>query len=284
MPVSEPLSTTPFFLRSKLLILTVLLIGIWIPFQFWYGVWFGRDLTDEQLAIYLGSDSKQRLVQHALSQIGESMIAGDPTVRQWYAHIAGLVDNPSTSLRAQAAWVMGQDNTSEIFHTTLLRNLKDPSPLVRRNSSLSLVKFKDQRAVHELRQMLSPWIVTSPIQGKATLHAELKQWVHENIDLVTITAPDGKTQSIRSEIGGQISEMRVKDGASVDASQPLLVLAANPEHAWEALRGLFLIGQESDLPWVQAYLDNVHHGEEIRAQAESTAAALRGRSDTPPEE
>ena len=97
MPVPEPLPTTPFFLRSKLLILTVLLIGIWIPFQFWYGVWFGRDLTDQQLARYLGSDSKQRLVQHALSQIGESIITGDPTVRQWYAHIAGLVDNPSTS-------------------------------------------------------------------------------------------------------------------------------------------------------------------------------------------
>ena len=279
-----PVVKRTLFFRSKLLLLTVLLIGIWIPFQFGYGVWFGRDLTDEQLAIYLSSDSKQRLVQHALSQIGERMIAGDPTVRKWYAHIAGLVDNPSTSLRAQAAWVMGHDHTSEIFHMTLLRNLKDPSPLVRRNSSLSLVKFKDQRAVHELRQMLSPWIVTSPIQGRANLQAEIKQWVHEDVDLVTITAPDGKTQSIKSEIGGQISEIRVKDGASVYASQPLLVLAANPEHAWEALRGLFLIGQKSDLPWVQAYLDNTHHSEEIRAQAESTAAALRGRSDTPVEE
>ena len=75
----------------------------------------------------------------------------------------------------------------------------------------------------------------------------------------------------------------MKDGSSVDVDQPLLVLAANPEHVWEALRGLFLIGQESDLPWVQTYLKNSHHSEEIRVQAESTAAALRGRSDTPSE-
>lgn len=283
MTVPKPSSTTSLFFRSKLLILTVLLIGLWIPFQFWYGVWFGRDLTDEQLSIYLSSDSKQRLVQHALSQIGERMIAGDPTIRKWHAHIASLVDNPSISLRAQTAWVMGQDNTSKIFHMALLQNLKDPSPLVRRNSALSLVKFKDERAVPELRQMLSPWIVPSPIQGTATLHAEIKQWVHENVDLITITTPDGKAQSIRSEIGGQISEIKVQDGSSVDVDQPLLVLAANPEHAWEALRGLFLIGQESDLPWVQTYLQNSHHSEEIRVQAESTAAVLRGRSDTPAE-
>jgi len=220
-------------------------------------------------------------VQHALSQIGERMIAGDSTVRKWHAHIAALVDNPSISLRAQTAWVMGQDNTSEIFHLALLRNLKDPSPLVRRNSSLSLVKFKDEKAVPELRQMLSPWIVSSPIQGKVTLHAKLDQWAHENVDLITITAPDGETQFIRSEIGGQISEIKVKDGALVDVDQPLLVLAANPKHAWEALRGLFLIGQKSDLPWIQSYLENTNPDEEIRVQAESTAAALQGRSDTP---
>ncbi len=178
---------------------------------------------------------------------------------------------------------MGQDNTSEIFHMALLRNLKDSNPLVRRNSSLSLVKFKDEKAIPELRQMLSPWIVSSPIQGKVTLHAKLTQSVHENVDLITITAPDGETQSIRSKIGGQISEIKVKDGASVDVDQPLLVLAANPKHAWEALRGLFLIGQKSDLPWVQSYLEHTNHNEEIRIQAESTAAALRGRSDTPSE-
>ena len=51
--------------------------------------------------------------------------------------------NSVEEVRNTDAWVMGQDTSGAGFHETLLKMLQDPSPMVRGNAALSLVRFGD---------------------------------------------------------------------------------------------------------------------------------------------
>ena len=79
-----------------------------------------------------------------------------PKVAQWYEIVAQLSEHPSPQVRVTAAWVMGQDSTSELFHNALLDMLHDDEVLVRRNAALALVRFGDKKGLKELRTMLAP--------------------------------------------------------------------------------------------------------------------------------
>ncbi len=191
------------------LVLLALVACVVVPFFFWQGTWFGRPLQDEELTLFLTDPDKSRRVQHGLVQITERMERGDPKVAQWYETVAQLSVHPGPQVRVTAAWVMGQDSTSELFHNTLLQMLRDDEVLVRRNAALSLVRFGDQEGLNELRAML---------------------------------APD-----------------------------------TDPEHVWEALRALALVGGAAELDLVDSVSENPLFDEDLQRQATLTHQAIESR-------
>ena len=191
------------------LVLLALVACVVVPFYFWQGTWFGRPLQDEELTQFLTDPDKSRRVQHGLSQIAARMERGDPKVAQWYETVAQLSEHSGPQVRVTAAWVMGQDSTSELFHNTLLQMLSDDEVLVRRNAALSLVRFGDDEGLSELRAML---------------------------------APDSE-----------------------------------PEHVWESLRALALIGGTAELDLVDAVSENPLFDDDLRRQATLTYQAIESR-------
>lgn len=282
-PVLMPENLNPdrevptFTTKSKILVLLVLIIGIFIPVKFWSDVWFGRHLNDDQLEQFLDLGSKPRSIQHALVQIDEKIRQQEPGIRRWYPKVAALSEHPLVLIRAQAAWVMGQDNSSPLFHYTLMHSLQDPSPLVRRNAALSLARFGDRAALPELRSMLRSWPVRSPVSGEVELQAERGQWIYSNVLLATVKEEDGKMSEIHSELRGKVQEIKVADGDPVQSGEILFLLSPDPEHVWEALRALFLIGGNEELDLVEPYVDDPSYTEELHRQARFTRDAIRSR-------
>src|SRR5882724_905329 len=129
--------------RASLPLIIVAALFIIVPFLTWYGTWFGRDLSDQDIASYLADEKNPRHIQHALSRVEERIERGDPSARKFYPQIIALARSPTGEIRKTAAWVMGQDNKSEEFHLTLVSLLSDSDPLVRRNAALQLVRFGD---------------------------------------------------------------------------------------------------------------------------------------------
>ncbi len=63
--------------RTPWPLIVVAVLFVVVPFLAWYGTWFGRALTDEQIEQYLGEADKPRHVQHALSEIEKRISKGD---------------------------------------------------------------------------------------------------------------------------------------------------------------------------------------------------------------
>ncbi len=74
--------------RNRLLFFLTAWLIVLMPFLFWWNTWFGRQLSDKQLAEYLQDEKHPRHIQHALVQIGERMTRHDPSVTQWYPQVA----------------------------------------------------------------------------------------------------------------------------------------------------------------------------------------------------
>ena len=191
------------------LVLLALVACVVVPFFFWQGTWFGRPLQDDELTQFLTDPGRSRRVQHGLVQIAERMERGDPKVAQWYEIVAQLSEHPGSEVRVTAAWVMGQDSTSQLFHSALLDLLRDDEVLVRRNAALSLVRFGDREGLEELRAML---------------------------------ASD-----------------------------------TDPQHVWESLRALALVGGAAELDLVDSVSENPLLSEDLRKQATLTYQAIQTR-------
>src|SRR5689334_6310834 len=126
--------------RAYLFITLFALLLVLFPFLFWYSTWFGRRLTDEEIDRYFADTSKPRHAQHALVQVGERL-AGHRDASRWYPEVVRLAGSPNLELRQTAAWIMGQDRSYAPFHEALLRLIRDPQPMVRRNAALGLAAF-----------------------------------------------------------------------------------------------------------------------------------------------
>src|SRR5947209_1720756 len=74
----------------------VILAGLFIivPFLTWYGTWFGRKLSDADIATYLADDKNPRHIQHALSLIEGKIEAGDPNVKKFYPQVVAQSKSP----------------------------------------------------------------------------------------------------------------------------------------------------------------------------------------------
>lgn len=223
-----------------------------LPFLFWYDTWFGRRLSDAQIQQYLTDRAKPRRAQHALVQIGERLGRGDVSARRWYPKVIELAGSPASELRQTAAWIMGQDARYEAFHAPLLRLLDDPSALVRRNAALSLAEFRDPAARPELRAMLRPYSIFSPGAGQVAYRLKPGDYVNPG----TLVARVGG-QDVRSPVPGSVRALPLRDGAQVVRGELLAEVSPDENHAWEALRALFLVGGREDLEDVGRYARGV---------------------------
>lgn len=245
------------------------------PFLFWYQTWFGRRLTDGEITDYLDNTAaKPRKAQHALVQIGERLSRGDLRVRLWYPKIVEMASSPCLELRQTAAWIMGQDHTYEPFHAALLKLLADPAPMVRRNAALSLTNFGDATGRAELVAMLRSYSITAPAAGYVRYRLKTGEYVNPG----TLVGRVGEAE-VRSQLPGEVIELTRQDGATVAQGDTLAELSPDPDHVWEALRGLLRVGQNSDLDDVRRYA----HGapgmpERVRQQATLTLQEIESRS------
>lgn len=260
-----------FFITGWLIVL--------MPFLFWWNTWFGRHLSDQQLAEYLHDNKKPRHIQHALVQLGDRMTRNDPTAKQWYPELVRLSTYPVEEVRNTDAWVMGQDTSGASFHEALLKMLQDSSPMVRGNAALSLVRFGDATGRPQIVALLQPAEISAPSAGKIVDSDRPGTAIHQG-GLIAKLAPPGALQpiDIRSPIPGRIRSVP-EPGATIAAGAELATVDPATQQVWEALRALYLIGQPEDLaavrPWERDLPDISN---DVRRQAAETEKAIESRA------
>jgi biotin carboxyl carrier protein len=252
-----------------------------VPFLFWRGTWFGRPLPDEELTKYLADEENPRHIQHALVQIGERIIRGDPSASQWYPQVVAQAASPHPEIRITAAWVLGADTRVEEFHRVLSGLLQDSEPMVRRNAALSLVRFGDDGGRAEILAMLRPFAVQSPVAGTLSYQLPAGNTAERGTLIARLETAQG-TRDVQSPVPGTVDRWLVEDQSRVESGQEILQLGPGTEQVWEALRALYLVGRAEDLPEVERYVrgDIAGMSEEIQRQASLTAAEIRRKTVT----
>jgi hypothetical protein len=267
-------------MRASGPILILAILFVVAVFLSWYFTWFGRGLSDSEISQYLADDRHPRHVQHALLQIQERMEKGDGAVRQWYPRILELAVSPETEFRLTVAWLMGSDNQSNEFHQALLKLIRDPEPLVRRNAALALLRFQDSNGRPELLAILEPYSLSTPLQGRVVSTLREGSPLARATMVARIQSADGSVHEIRSPLPGKIDKIMAANGANVSPGDQLLTITSDEESIWEALRGLALAGQNEDVSLVEGYArPEADVSEKIRAQAKLTANAIRARHE-----
>src|SRR5882672_6866339 len=247
---------------SNVWLIIVAALFIIVPFLTWYGTWFGRQLSDDDIARYLADEKSPRHVQHALLQIEQRIEKHDPNVRKFYPQVIALTKNPVAEIRKTTAWVMGQDPTAEEFHRALILLLTDSEPLVRRNAALQLVRFGDASGRPELRAMLQPLEVKSPLAGT----------------IVSLLSQGSKIKA-----GGLLARIRDASKTVSEFRSPLdgAIATLSPDRATisDALGALAYVGTKDDLPLIKPLAEvKVTSDSEIKQQAALTAKAIESRT------
>jgi biotin carboxyl carrier protein len=264
--------------RQRLLFFLTAWLIVLMPFLFWWNTWFGRRLSDKQVEEYLHDEKHPRHIQHALVQIGERMARHDAAASRWYPALVALSNYSVEEVRNTDAWVMGQDNSVPDFHNALLKMLNDPSPLVRGNAALSLVRFGDASGRPQIIALLEPAKITAPAAGKIVDNGAVGTAVRQG-GLIAKLQTDGQTTEVRSPITGRIRSLSVRAGQNVAPGAEIATIDPDTEQVWEALRALYLVGQPEDLPAVLPYeRDQSDIPDRIRQQAALTERAIRDRA------
>ena len=258
---------------KPILFLAILFVAA--TFLAWYFSWFGRELSDADIAKYLADERNPRHVQHALLQIQQRMERGDTSAKNWYPQVIALSGNPETEFRLTVAWLMGFDNKSQEFHDTLLKLLHDEEPIVRRNAALALVRFDDSSGREELVSVLKPFVLKAPADGVVASSMREGSTVGRRTPLARIEQQDGRVVELRSPLPGRVNQILKQNGAHISRDEDLLSLNSDEESVWEALRALALVGTKDDLPLVQSYTET--GSGRIKEQASLTAQAINHR-------
>src|SRR5712664_1520347 len=243
---------TPRRRPSNIWLIIVAALFIIVPFLTWYGTWFGRSLSDEDIATYLVDEKNPRHIQHALLQVEEKIERGDPSAKKFYPQIVAASKSSVGEVRKTAAWVMGQDNHSEEFHRALIDLLKDSEPLVRRNAALQLVRFGDASGRPELRAMLQSFEAKSPIAGTIVSLLARGATIKSGGLLARIRDSSGTVQEFRSPVDGAIGTLAAKEGDGVTSGQTIAWLTPDRATINDALRALAYVGTKDDLPLVES--------------------------------
>ena len=259
----------------------LLLAGLLVAATFlaWYFSWFGRELSHDDISKYLVDEKNPRHVQHALLQIQQRMERGDPEAKSWYPQLITLSGSPETEFRLTVAWLMGFDNQSQEFHQSLLKLLRDPEPIVRRNAALALLRFNDSSGRGELLAVLRPYSLKAPVDGVVASSLHEGSTVARRTLLARIQQSDGNVVGLRSPLPGRVGRISKSNGSQVTHDDELMSLYSDEDSVWEALRGLALAGTADDLPLVQSYADSSEVSGRIKEQAGLTAKAISSRKD-----
>ncbi len=279
-PAAVPSQTarTGMSTRNRILFFLTAWFIVLLPFLFWRSTWFGRPLSEEKVGEYLHDESKPRQIQHALVQIGERMGRREPGVAKWYPEVARLSGHRVEEIRITSAWVMGQDPAHGAFREVLRRMLDDPAFMVRGNAALSLVSFGDDAGRAQILAMLEPLVVTAPAAGRIAAIAKAGEPIRQG----TLIAQMESGGEVRSPITGRLRTVAVAAGDEVAVGAKLATMEPGTEQVWEALRALYLIGREEDLPVVQRYeRETPQYPQRIVQQARLTEQAIRERSSRP---
>src|SRR2546426_5764878 len=217
----SPRNRALFFVTAWLIVL--------MPFLFWWNTWFGRRLPDKQITEYLQDEKHPRHIQHALVQLGERMGRHDSSATRWYPEMVRLASHPVEEVRNTDAWVMGQDTSGPAFHETLLKMLQDPSPMVRGNAALSLIRFGDASGRPHIVALLQPARIVAPSAGRVTDTDKVGTAIHQGgliaklqVDRSAVASQDGQqTIEVRSPISGRIRTLSVAAGTTVAAGSEI---------------------------------------------------------------
>ena len=270
--------------KRNLAIAVVPVLLVLITFLFWYQTWFGRRLSDSEMADCLSQSSSPHKTQHALAQLADRMTRGDAAARRWYPQVVALAASKQSGLRLMAAWVMGQDNQSPEFHEALRKLLADSEPMVRGNAALALARFGDASGRAELRAMLRPFTLTAPQAGTLSFRQKEGDEVRNGTIVARIqTGPALSGIDVLSPVAGQVERRVAAEGAAVAAGDALAILAPGEEQVWESLRALYLVGTPDDLDDVDRFARGVPSlSDRVRQQATLTATAIRRRAGPKP--
>jgi len=260
---------------GPILFLAILFLAA--TFLAWYFSWFGRGISDADVTKYLGDERNPRHVQHALLQIQQRLERGDQSAKQWYPQLISLSGNSETEFRLTVAWVMGFDNQEPQFHQALLKLVKDEQPIVRRNAALALVRFKDASGREELMSVLKPYAVKAPADGNIASTLKRGAEIARGALLARIHRSDGPVVELRSPLPGRINNISRPNDSHVAVGDEILTLNSDEGSVYEALRGLALIGQQEDLPAIEAYAVRQDATERVRQQAQLTVKAIQNR-------
>jgi biotin carboxyl carrier protein len=276
--IAEKPKRAPMPRRTKILFYLVTWLIVLMPFLFWRGTWFGRPLTDAEITKYLHDDQKPRHIQHALVQIGERIGRGDRNIGRWSADLVRLASYPVEEVRNTDAWIMGQENSNQQFHSALVTMLSDRSPLVRSNAALALVRFGDATGRPQIVAMLKPLTVVAPTSGRVTGVARAGEPANHGTVLVKLDH-HGQLVEVRAPISGYIRAIEAQPGADVAQGAQLARLNPGDNQVWEALRALYAVGQPDDLPAIEPYKNPAREfSPRIAQQAAETERAIRQRA------
>jgi hypothetical protein len=253
-----------------------------MPFLFWWNTWFGRHLSDKQLSEFLNDQKHPRHIQHALVQLGERLSVHDASAAQWYPDLERLASCPVEEVRNTDAWVMGQDTTQPGFHAALLKMVEDPSPMVRGNAALSLVRFGDSAGRPQIVALLQPATITAPVAGRVIDSDHAGTAIHQG-GLIAKIQNGQQVTEVRSPINGRIRTFSVAIGADVLPGTEVASVDPGAEQVWEALRALYLVGQVEDLPAIRIYQRDLPEiPNRVRQQAVLSEQAIRERAGQQP--
>jgi biotin carboxyl carrier protein len=265
-------------MRNRLIFLLTGWLIVLMPFLFWWNTWFGRQLSDRQIASYLHDDRHPRHIQHALVQIGERMSQHDPTVARWYGELPRLASYQVEEVRNTDAWVMGQDPSGSGFHGALRSMLADSSLNVRGNAALSLVRFGDASGRPQLRELLQPAKIVSPQPGTMIDAAQTGTAIHQGGTVAKLESGQGHKIEVRSPISGRLREISARIGQPLGAGTLIAIVSPGTAQVWEALRALYLVGQPEDIAAILPYeRDLPDTPDQVRQQAIETEKAIRER-------
>ncbi len=264
---------------SNVWLIIVAALFIVVPFLTWYLTWFGRGLSDQELANYLNDQNNPRHMQHALLQIEAKIEKGEANAKQFYPQIVSASKSSVAEVRKTAAWVMGQDNKSDEFHNALLQLLKDEDPLVRRNAALQLIRFGDAAGHEEFRAMLQPFDAKPPVAGTIVGLLPVKSTIRAGGMLARLRDTGNNLFEFRSPVDGTVAYPAVaKEGDQIAANQ--IVARLLPDHATivDALRALAYVGTKDDLELVE-YAARIDPSAETTKQSTQTTNAIRARTE-----
>ena len=264
---------------SNIWLIIVAALFIIVPFLTWYLTWFGRGLSDQELATYLSDQNNPRHNQHALLQIEAKIETNDPGAKQFYPQIVAASKSSVPEVRKTAAWVMGQDNKSAEFHAALAQLIKDEDPLVRRNAALQLVRFGDASGHDELRAMLQPFAARSPVAGTIVGLLPVNSSIRAGAMLARLRDSSNNLYEFRSPVDGKVAyPPLVKEGDQITTTQTVARILPDRATIIDALRALAYIGTKDDLTLIDD-ATRIDPSAEVTKQAAQTTKAIHTRNE-----